>query len=160
MPSKPFSAPWPVVLLGGFLIPGASHFLFGERRRGVIIGVTVVLLFLAGVLMGGVRVVEFPSSSGPSLLSRILSQPAFIGQFFAGPLALAFGFWSHQVASNPATADIMSHSRLYDICVLYTGFAGALNLLAIIDATARSLGGVEPRDQSPADTAPPAPGAA
>lgn len=154
MRSKPSLAPWPVVMVGGFLVPGAGHFLRGERLRGVIIGVTVVVVFVLGVLIGGVRVVEFPSSTGPSLLARILSQPAFIGQFFAGPLAFITGYLSQQAAANPATAMIMAHSRLYDIALLYTGFAGALNLLAIIDATGRTFDGEPSRDaktDEPAD---------
>lgn len=160
MPSKPIIAAWPVVMVGGFLLPGAAHFLRGERLRGVIIGTTILLLFTAGVLFGGIRIVEFPPSNGPNLLARLLAQPAFIGQFFAGPIAFIAGYASQHAAANPATAGIMSHSRLYDLSMLYTAIAGALNLMAIIDATARSFAQEPPRDAAKLDPPPNAKGAA
>jgi hypothetical protein len=139
--------PWPIVLIAGFVLPGAGHFLLGERKRGVLIGFAVVLLFVAGLLVGGVRVVELPDfTTRGNLLSQLLAQPAFLGQFFAGPLALMAGYLSKLLAADPTTTAIVSHSRIYDIGMLYTAIAGALNLLAIVDSTSRSAAGTPPRD--------------
>lgn len=139
--------PWPVVMIAGFLVPGLGHFLHGERKRGVVIGAGVLGLFVLGVLIGGVRVVSFPDFSLPTnLIGKLLSNVAFIPQFFAGPIALASAGWSAALAGNPETARIASHARLADIGMLYTAVAGGLNLLAMIDVTARAAELAEPRD--------------
>lgn len=145
MTERTSHVPWPLVVLAAYLLPGAGHVLYGERRRGVVIGLTVLLLFVAGVWVGGVRVVELPNLAAGTLLGRLLSQPAFLGQFFAGPVALLAGWWSKSLASDPATAGILAHARLFDIAQLYTAVAGALNLLAILDVGGRAFDGAPPR---------------
>ena len=52
--------PAPLVAVVGWLLPGAGHWLIGQRARGVAIGVSIVALFVLGLLVGGVRVVEVP----------------------------------------------------------------------------------------------------
>jgi hypothetical protein len=54
------SAPLPVVAVVGWLIPGGGYFIIGERARGVTSGVAIVALFLAGILVGGIRVMDPP----------------------------------------------------------------------------------------------------
>lgn len=140
--------PWPVVLIAGFLLPGAGHAVYGERRRGALIGSTIVLLFMLGVLIAGVRVVEFPDMEAPgNLLSRLMTSPTFDCAAFAGPIAFAAGAISKSYASNPNTAQFIVHSRLYDIGGLYIGVAGGLNLLAMIDSVGRSMANLPPRDK-------------
>lgn len=151
-PSRPAPTPpaWPLVLLAGFLVPGAGHFLLRERVRGVMIGATVLLTFALGVLIGGVRVVEFPepaAAGGPGMFQRVLGQIVFVPQFFAGPVTLVSASVSRQLASDPNTSELISHARIYDIALLYTGVAGALNLLALIDCTARASAGAPSRDR-------------
>jgi hypothetical protein len=46
--------------LASALIPGAGYFLIGERKRGLITGLAVILLFAAGVLIAGARVISVP----------------------------------------------------------------------------------------------------
>lgn len=145
MPSSAPKLPWPILLVAAYLLPGAGHALYGEIRRGIIIGGTVLSLFVLGIFVGGVRIVEFPNTAIPSVLGKLLSQPAFLGQFFAGPIALVAGALSRSAAADPNTAGIMAHARLFDIAQLYTAIAGALNLLAIIDITGRSFDRNEPR---------------
>ena len=133
------AAPVPLVALAGWLVPGAGYWLLGHRTRAVTIGVTVVALFLLGVLIGGVRVVEAPEISGPgSVLGKVLQKPWFLGQAMAGPLGLAAAWLSNAAAMSPAYQAIRSHARLSEIGTLYTAVAGMLNLLAIIDAAHRA----------------------
>ena len=54
------SAPAPLVALCGWLVPGAGYLLIGEIGRSVTIGCTIIALFVAGLLLGGVRVIEVP----------------------------------------------------------------------------------------------------
>lgn len=50
----------PVVALASWLVPGAGYWLIGERGRAVASGVAIVLLFVLGLLIGGVRLIEVP----------------------------------------------------------------------------------------------------
>lgn len=50
----------PIVGIFAWLIPGAGYFLIGERSRGLTAGITIVLLFLAGIVIGGIRIMDPP----------------------------------------------------------------------------------------------------
>jgi hypothetical protein len=60
VPAITSSAPAPLIALAGWLVPGSGYFLVGQKLRGTVIGVTIITLFLSGVLLGGVRVVDVP----------------------------------------------------------------------------------------------------
>jgi hypothetical protein len=130
------------------------------------VGVSILVLFLGGILIGGVRSLEVPGysprgrailvdngRSGDDLpggdwtltsrpLDEIRAKPWSIAQIMAGPVDLICDWWSLQAAaivpSTGASAGVRSHSRTNEIGVLYTAVAGMLNLLAIIDATYRA----------------------
>lgn len=147
MSSRHTPMPWPLVLVAGIILPGAGHFLNGERLRGLIIGAAILTLYMLGILIGGIRIIEFPNMNAPgNPIAQLMTQPTFIPEIFAGPITIICGYWSAAVAANPATADIMSHSRVYDIGQIYCSVAGGLNLLALIDATARAFAQSPPRD--------------
>jgi hypothetical protein len=179
--------PAPVVALAAWAVPGAGYWLIGERARGILVGVTIVSLFAAGLLIGGVRVLQVPgygedggrvytwyllnddgrptrgimasehqpprstmgdSAQGPwvatetrALLGEVGAKPWSICQVMTGPVALAAGAWSVQAsraADGGEPAGVLSHSRINEIAVLYTAVAGMLNLLVILDASARA----------------------
>jgi hypothetical protein len=48
------------VAAAGWLMPGAGYWLLGERERAVTVGISVMVLFTAGLLIGGVRSLEVP----------------------------------------------------------------------------------------------------
>jgi hypothetical protein len=50
----------PVVALAAWLLPGAGYWLIGQRGRGILVGATIITLFLAGTLIGGVRAIQVP----------------------------------------------------------------------------------------------------
>jgi hypothetical protein len=50
----------PVVALASWVLPGSGYWLIGERLRGFVAGVTIILLYTFGLLIGGVRVIETP----------------------------------------------------------------------------------------------------
>ena len=50
----------PLVAICAWLVPGSGYFLIGQMGRAIVIGTTIVLLFLAGILIAGVRVIEVP----------------------------------------------------------------------------------------------------
>lgn len=50
----------PIVAVAGWLVPGAGYWLIGERVRAVTVGVSIVILFGLGILIGGVRAIQVP----------------------------------------------------------------------------------------------------
>ena len=58
--SSPRNAPVPVVALASWLVPGAGYWLLGQRLRAVVVGLTISALFVGGLLIGGIKVLEVP----------------------------------------------------------------------------------------------------
>jgi hypothetical protein len=161
----------PLVALAGWVLPGLGHWLIGERTRGTTIGATIITLFLLGLLLSGIRVIDVPGfdDSGAqvrldavsrriergsreyvngqwALTSRgfvgeIANKPWFVPQVLAGPITLISARLSLMAASEGVPR---SHARLLEIGTLYTAIAGMLNLLAIIDAADRAGRGAQP----------------
>ena len=50
----------PLIALAGWLVPGGGYWLLGKRPRALVIGITILLLYLLGILFGGIRVVDVP----------------------------------------------------------------------------------------------------
>lgn len=143
--------PPPVVALAGWVLPGAGYLLIGQVARALTVCVTILILFVLGLLIGGVRVVEPPATYNRPL-NAVLDKPWYIGQILAGPMTLLTSW----VGADSRTADAgrgeeapadlkeqgryywMSHARSNEIGTLYTAVAGMLNLLTIIDAAYRA----------------------
>jgi hypothetical protein len=113
-------------------VPGSGYWLIGQRGRALTTGITIIVLFILGLLIGGVRVVDVPAGVLTSPVNAVSQKPWFVGQILAGPITL--------IASSIGREDsyFASHSRVNEIGTLYTAVAGMLNLLAIIDAAYRA----------------------
>ena len=129
MPSQSSSSiPPPVVALATWIVPGSGYWLIGQRGRALTVGITIIVLFVLGMLIGGVRVVDVPNGVLTSPVNAVSQKPWFVGQILAGPITLIASSIGHD------DAYFASHSRVNEIGTLYTAVAGMLNLLAIIDA--------------------------
>ena len=120
--------------LAGFLawlIPGLGHIYLGYRGRGLVFLVTISATFWSGVAIGGVRSTVDPQerklwfmaqlcTGGNTLSAWALNQRITLG---------------HARAGEPTQ---QSHWMQADVGVHYTGVAGLLNLLIILDAIARA----------------------
>ena len=111
----------PVVALA-WLIPGGGHFWLKRTSRGAILAVSVVLLFLAGLMMRGAL---FTPQSG-DLLTMVIYYGGFIGDLLAGVLYFLTVWLGY---SQP---DMAGHAHDYGTKFLVA--AGLLNLLAMVDA--------------------------
>ena len=114
-----------IVALAAWVIPGAGHFLIKERKRAVIIFVTVTALFLSGLYIGSIGIVN-----------HVTSKPWFIGQILYSP---AVGVLSQKVQAgytddNGNRMEYNCYGRPSDIGQIYTGVAGLLNLLCVLSA--------------------------
>lgn len=137
--------PPPIVALAAWAVPGAGYWMIGQRVRGTVIGITILLLFVAGLLIGGMRVIDAPTGV---TLPIVLQKSWFIGQVFAGPVTLVSSYlanhWGTHVdptSLRESAGVALSHARVNEIGVLYTAVAGMLNLMAIIDSAYRSSNG-------------------
>lgn len=148
-----------LVAIASWLVPGLGYWMIGQTARGVTIGVTVVLTFLAGLLIGGIRVLEVPgfNADGQPIRTRVLNRsvsimrthpwqeirvkPWSMAQVLAGPIAVVGGVGS-VLAAQPGEGGRplaeVSHTPVNEAGTLYTSVAGMLNLLAIIDAAYRA----------------------
>lgn len=130
---RPFRVPAPIVAIVNWLVPGAGYLMLGQLARGLTIGLTILALFVLGIFIGGVHVVDPPVVShahGESAVRQVLEKPWYIGQFLTGAIGL--------ICARIGPSQPPSHSRVNDIGTLYTAVAGMLNLLATIDSAYRA----------------------
>lgn len=141
----------PVAGILAIILPGAGQFFQGEKKRGILIGASILGLFFGGMLIGGIDVVDSKSD-------RLW----FLGQILVGPIALVTDsiHQSHfkgldtqlgqqrtplpdetivdgKIVPLPAGSQPMmrkSLGKMNEIGMLYATIAGMLNLIVIIDA--------------------------
>ncbi|MEM0914216.1 MAG: DUF6677 family protein [Planctomycetota bacterium] len=125
--------------LGTWLLPGLGHWIIGERARGAILAVTIGSLYVLGLLIGGIGVID-----------RAAPLPGFFGQMLIGPTFVVLWaqerLWSWSaIDGTPSLAEGMPIGVMGEQGVLYTSIAGLLNLLCIIDVIYRVGRGGSPR---------------
>jgi len=104
------------VILAGWLIPGAGHFVLKEKARAIIIFIAIILTFCAGLYIGSIGVVD-----------PVGSWPWFIAQCMASPVVVLIGDYT-------AGAGYPVYGKPNEIGQIYTSTAGMLNLLCIVNA--------------------------
>lgn len=121
------------VLAWGF--PGLGHLLLGRRDRGLVLAATITSLYLAGLLIGGVAVID--RSEHPAwFVSQALIAPSFLVDRHHQNLRNA----TARGTDDSAAAYAPAFGRAQEQGTLYTAAAGLLNLLAILDAASRRPG--------------------
>jgi len=158
----------PLVAIASWLLPGAGYWLLGQRGRALAVGIPILALFVLGLLIAGVRVLEVPGydASGQRIMisayeegnrqaagsrwvmlaapfSEIRNKPWSVPQVLTGPVSILAGAWSVYEATPDTDGQNesrapRSHSRINEIGSLYLSVAGLLNLMAIIDAAHRA----------------------
>lgn len=113
-----------LVLLAGWLVPGAGHFLLGKWVRGLLLFATLVLMFSIGIALRG----KIYSPNTGDLLD-ILN---FAGDLGTGLLyVVARAFDLGQAAIVTVTADYGTKFMVV---------AGLLNIVAAVDAHSLATG--------------------
>ncbi len=106
-----------------WLVPGAGHWYIGDRVRGIILFITVTLTFWVGIYIGGVV----------STVNVHTNSAWFLAQIFLGGYTFLTWVLSHSSFAMPC------YGKTLDLAVIYTGIAGLLNFLIILDAAARAF---------------------
>jgi hypothetical protein len=107
---------WVFTIFAGILawwIPGAGHWLIGERKRAVIIFVALMFAFTLGLCIGSMAVIE---------------KPWYYAQILFSPMV---AYLEHL---NRSVLHLDSFGRPREIGEIYTGIAGMMNLLCIVNA--------------------------
>jgi len=139
---------WLAYLLA-WALPGLGHWWLGERRRAVLAGGSVIGLFAAGLLIGGLDSVDQREDG-----------PWFLAQAWNGPIAFLADFGNEQVLKSgrvgelvpspaPASAPgappgqtmvstLKGIGVVNDVGTLYIALGGLMNLVVMLDATARA----------------------
>ncbi len=105
-----------IVGLASWIVPGGGYYLLNEKKRAIIIFAAISLTFLLGLYIGSLGVVD-----------PIASKPWYVAQIMNSPLVALLG---HHTAGGGYPV----YARPNEIGQLYTGIAGLLNLLCIVNA--------------------------
>jgi hypothetical protein len=119
---------WAPAVLLAWLIPGGGHFYLKKPNRGALISVTVVVMFLLGLMMRGPM---FQPQSG-DLLTTIIYYGGFLCHLASGILYIVTSALGY---SQP---DVAGH--VHDYGTKFLVGAGLLNILAIVDAYEIAIG--------------------
>lgn len=105
-----------------WLVPGGGHFLLKRTSRGIILAVSVIVIFLLGLMMRGALF----QPQGGDLLTMVIYYGGFIGDLLAGVLYFLTVWLGY---SQPDQA-----GHVHDYGTKFLVAAGLLNLLAMVDA--------------------------
>lgn len=110
----------PLVIVGllAWIIPGAGHFIIKEKRRAIIISVTIILTFCTGLYIGSIGVIDF-SPTVPIYVK--------VAQFANPPVVFLLGNYR-------AEGIYPVYGWPYEIGQVYTMTSGLLNLFCIVNA--------------------------
>lgn len=107
---------WVLTIFAGILawwIPGAGHWMLRQRKRAVIIFVALTFAFAVGLFIGSMAVIEKPWFYAQILFSPIVAYMEYL---------------------NANVLHLDSFGRPREIGEIYTGIAGMMNLLCIVNA--------------------------
>ncbi len=123
----PASIRIPIAGLLAWLVPGLGHLYIGDRGRGLVFMITISATFWAGITVGGAG----------STIDPQHRKLWFTAQLLTGAQSLvAVAIHQKAIASYPPSEQtpIIGHWLSIDVGTHYTGVAGLLNLLVILDA--------------------------
>lgn len=129
-----------VATICAWLLPGLGHWILGQRQRAVLLAVSIGLLWLGGLLIGGVGIISHQNPAQPRrfhlwYLGQMLTAPSIVvEQIRVRTLREAPDPSAFERGTNTYEP---SFGRASEQGALYTALAGLLNLLAIIDVLYR-----------------------
>ncbi len=125
------AVPSPLAMLLAWLVPGLGHWILGERIRAVVFFVVINATFWGGVAIGGVRTTVTSRENGAWIAAQLCAGPQTLAALYLSQkqdrLAQAAG---REVVKAPWPSS--------SIAVVYSGVAGLLNLLVILNALVRA----------------------
>jgi hypothetical protein len=124
-----------------WLVPGAGHFLLGQRGLGLVCFIAITFVYFTGLAFGGVK----------DSVNPITNRWLFLAELGVGGYTLPSWVACRTVEQHLASAqqrgeaiDIAPYSSYYpeaDVATIYLATAGLLNLLVILDSISRAQTG-------------------
>jgi len=140
----------PLAALCTWLVPGLGHWMLGYRRRGRLIAAGILGMYLTGLLVGGL-----------SVINREDSFWWYCGQTLVGPATPVINWWrqSHPPPDDPDDHPgyvyaVRSYAKVNEVGTLYTTLAGLMNLMAILDVLYKAPCGARARRRRTEDREP------
>jgi hypothetical protein len=113
-----------MVLLAGWLVPGAGHLLLGKWVRASVLAVSILAMFAIGIALNG-KVYQ-PNTGDP------LDMLGFVGDLGTG---LVYG-----LARLMAWGAVSDQTAVQDYGKVFIAVAGLLNVVAAVDAHSLASG--------------------
>jgi hypothetical protein len=106
-----------VVGLMAWVIPGGGHFIIKERKRAIIIFVTVLVTFLLGLHIGSIGIINKGGAFA-----------WYLAQMMVSPLVAIIGVLGQSDGGRVVYGKPEAYGQIY------TAVAGMLNLLSVLSA--------------------------
>jgi hypothetical protein len=109
-----------------WLWPGLGHMSLGHRKRGGLIMLGVLFLFMTGILVGGIDVVD-----------RKHDHLWFLAQSVCGPITFLTDYINQtwlKTLPEPQRWETISLNKPNELGTLFVALAGLMNLVVILDA--------------------------
>ena len=117
--SPPADGYWALAVVLAWAVPGLGHWYLGRPGKAAVYALSIIGLFLAGLVLGHWRAVSYADTL------------PFIGQSLAGLPAFIAGYVGKNLPALRPGQLLPLHAEMAS---LYTLIAGFLNLLVVIDA--------------------------
>ena len=127
--------------VAAWCLPGLGHLLLGQTVRGMILGVVIGSVWVGGLWIGGLSVID--RRDQPAwFLGQMLLAPSWIVNQHHQRLRAS---WLLEAGSRPGLVPPYepAFGKPLELGTLYTGLAGLLNLLCVIDAASGGTPGRE-----------------
>lgn len=120
----------------GWFLPGLGHLLIGERNRGLILAVTIGSIWLSGLFIGGISVVDRREHGFFFVIGQMWVAPSFVVDAYHTRLRAS---WIMRQQAGDAGPPLYEPAlgKPEEIGSLYVTVAGLLNLLSILDVLYR-----------------------
>ena len=119
--SVPVTA-WLLPVVAAWIIPGAGHFMLEKSGRGILIFLSVSIMFLFGLFMRGAM---FTPEKGADYLTSLINYGGWACDLASGGLYLLAAMFDY---SQPDMA-----GAVHDYGTKFLVSAGLLNILAMVD---------------------------
>jgi len=159
-PPNPPRPAWHVgAAVAAWLVPGLGHLLIGQRARGLVLGTTILSLWTAGLLIGGISVIEHRDQDGKWrfwFIGQAMVAPSLPVDYVHTKLRREHRRNHHGQVPMPhhdTTPYVPAYGRAHEQGTLYTALAGLLNLLAILHVAYHQP--IVPEEDEDAESDPP-----
>ena len=113
---------WLLPVVAAWIIPGAGHFMLKKSGRGILIFLSVSIMFLFGLFMRGAM---FAPEKGADYLTSLINYGGWACDLASGGLYLLAAMFDYSQADMAGA--------VHDYGTKFLVSAGLLNILAMVD---------------------------